>query len=717
MRSLQLNKSVSNCTESIGQSDNSFARVLDIGRGTNKTPGAICMGVNPFTAADIVHDFDDLPYPFANDQFDEVVGRHVIEHVRDPMAVMSELHRITRPGGLIKLVAPHWTNPDFATDLTRRNQLNSYSFRNMVVGPEVFPFYTEARFRQRETRVTLLNLWKLLGLEVLINIDNSYPQMSFLRKCWEQYANAIVRGKEVIFEFEVVKPVAGPKVIDDRTANDVAVIRPSDILGRLFSSSMFHMLAVAIFSLLMLFPNLGKGDLSGYDDALYAHEGRQMLLTGDWWNVRYNGALNFEYPPMFIWLEALSMKALGISDFAAKFPSALSAWLTIILVFYIARELSDDFWLPICAAWTLMLSQYYIKYATHAMTDAPFTFFFTLSLFLYIKGLKRPGLLIFCGGAIGAGILTRSVIGLIPIGIILGHQIVARQRQRPRPHYFLGGALMALLLPFLWYFSQYQLHGAPFLQAHYSFVSSKALSNGRLDGWAFARGLLEYPWLLLKYYWPWLPLMVIGFIVQAREFIRHRGNMAGMLVIWTASVVIPLSLAEAKVLRYIMPVFPAFSMLSAVPLAKWLSTTRKEIYLRTGYLALSTAVTLIVAFPKPMTRAADMRELGPVADAHTEPEQRVIIHTGSNPRYDNLNEFLWYSNRFCDHVLDPNKLVEAIRANENGVFIVDTGSYEKLAGSSGVRLQELGRSKNFVCFKTVLSHMEKQLDLSSEFPF
>jgi SAM-dependent methyltransferase len=205
MPGLQLYKPVSNCAESMGQIDKSIARVLDIGCGINKIPGAVGMDVNPFTAADIVHDLDDLPYPFADDQFDEVVGRHVIEHVRDPMAVMSELHRITRPGGLIKLVAPHWTNPDFATDLTHRNHLNSYSFRNMVIGREVFPFYTEARFRQRSTRVTLLNLWKLFGLELLINFDNFYPRMRFLRKFWEQYVNAIVRGKEITFELEVVK--------------------------------------------------------------------------------------------------------------------------------------------------------------------------------------------------------------------------------------------------------------------------------------------------------------------------------------------------------------------------------------------------------------------------------------------------------------------------------------------------------------------------------
>jgi SAM-dependent methyltransferase len=179
--------------------------LLDIGCGANKTPGAVGMDVNPRTAADVIHDLDDLPYPFDTDQFDEIIGRHVIEHVRDPMAVMGELHRITRNGGIVRLVAPHWTNPDFATDLTHRNHINSYSFRNLTEERAVFPFYTDVRFRQRTTRVTLLNLWKVTGLEILINLDNRWPSLRFIRKFWEQYLNAMVRGKEIHFELEVVK--------------------------------------------------------------------------------------------------------------------------------------------------------------------------------------------------------------------------------------------------------------------------------------------------------------------------------------------------------------------------------------------------------------------------------------------------------------------------------------------------------------------------------
>jgi len=126
-----------------------------------------------------------------------------------------------------------------------------------------------------------------------------------------------------------------------------------------------------------------------------------MLLTGDWWSIRFNGYYNYEYPPVFIWLEALSMKVWGISDFAAKFPSALLGLGTIILVFMLTRNLTDQFWLPVISMWIMLFTQYFMKYARHVMTDVPFTFFFLLAIFFYVKGLKQLRYLVLCGVAIG----------------------------------------------------------------------------------------------------------------------------------------------------------------------------------------------------------------------------------------------------------------------------------------------------------------------------
>jgi 2-polyprenyl-3-methyl-5-hydroxy-6-metoxy-1,4-benzoquinol methylase len=89
-------------------------KILDVGCGWNKTPGAIGIDSNPKTHADVIHDLGDIPYPFADDEFDEIVCRHVVEHVPNVMGFVTEIYRIAKPGGRITIVTPHYSNPDWA---------------------------------------------------------------------------------------------------------------------------------------------------------------------------------------------------------------------------------------------------------------------------------------------------------------------------------------------------------------------------------------------------------------------------------------------------------------------------------------------------------------------------------------------------------------------------------------------------------------------------
>ena len=180
-------------------------KILDVGCGANKYPGAVGMDYNTRTAADVIHDLGEFPYPFDDNEFDEVISRHVIEHVPDPMRFITELHRITRPGGRIKLIAPHYSNPDWATDLTHRNHLSSYSFNYFVEGHINFPFYSDVRLKPVRVYVSLANLWRSLGLEFITNLDQRWPSFRFTRKFWEFYLCNVIRGKELHFEFEVLK--------------------------------------------------------------------------------------------------------------------------------------------------------------------------------------------------------------------------------------------------------------------------------------------------------------------------------------------------------------------------------------------------------------------------------------------------------------------------------------------------------------------------------
>jgi len=174
-------------------------RILDLGCGKNKYPGAIGVDHNPRTDADVLCDLSRLPYPFRDSSFDEIRAVHLVEHLADVIGFMEEAHRLLRPGGRLFLITPHYTDSGSFRDPTHRWHLNSFSFYYFT-DPREYGFYSRARFREARLVVRLLKLWRWLGLEWLVNHSR------ILRKFWEHYLCFIIRGKELQFWFEAIKP-------------------------------------------------------------------------------------------------------------------------------------------------------------------------------------------------------------------------------------------------------------------------------------------------------------------------------------------------------------------------------------------------------------------------------------------------------------------------------------------------------------------------------
>jgi SAM-dependent methyltransferase len=174
-------------------------RVLDVGCGIKKAPGALGIDRNPASAADVLCDLDRLPYPFADDSFDRLEATHVIEHVSDVIRTMEEFHRLVKPGGRVRVVTPHYTDFSSFCDPTHRWHLNSFSFRYFGQDHGGFGYYSPVRFREISVRLRLLAFWRVLGLELLVNRSRRF------RRLWEYYLCYVVRGKVMEFEFEVLK--------------------------------------------------------------------------------------------------------------------------------------------------------------------------------------------------------------------------------------------------------------------------------------------------------------------------------------------------------------------------------------------------------------------------------------------------------------------------------------------------------------------------------
>ena len=65
----------------------------------------------------VLHDLNEIPYPFDSDMFDEIHAYEVLEHVgkqgdyRFFFNQFTELHRLLKPGGYLVGSCPNWDGP------------------------------------------------------------------------------------------------------------------------------------------------------------------------------------------------------------------------------------------------------------------------------------------------------------------------------------------------------------------------------------------------------------------------------------------------------------------------------------------------------------------------------------------------------------------------------------------------------------------------------
>lgn len=120
---------------------------LHLGCGRDVREGYVNLDSVPGPRIDVVHDLDDLaarPLPFEADTFDELLASHLLEHIRDPLTLMADLHRIAKPGASAVFNVPYGSSDDADTDPThvRRYFVDSFGYFSQ-------PFYWRADYGYR----------------------------------------------------------------------------------------------------------------------------------------------------------------------------------------------------------------------------------------------------------------------------------------------------------------------------------------------------------------------------------------------------------------------------------------------------------------------------------------------------------------------------------------------------------------------------------------
>jgi 4-amino-4-deoxy-L-arabinose transferase-like glycosyltransferase len=127
------------------------------------------------------------------------------------------------------------------------------------------------------------------------------------------------------------------------------------------------------------FSHLGAIGFVGPDEPRYAWIARDMAETGDWVTPRLYGKPWFEKPPLYYWGAAICFKLFGVSEAAARLPSAISALLATLAMAWLAWRIYG----AETARWLLLLlptTVGMIGFSHAAATDMPFSAMLTIAM-------------------------------------------------------------------------------------------------------------------------------------------------------------------------------------------------------------------------------------------------------------------------------------------------------------------------------------------------
>lgn len=193
--------------------------------------------------------------------------------------------------------------------------------------------------------------------------------------------------------------------------------------------------------------NLGQYGLADFDEAWYAEIGRNVLIDKEPLLLTFNGMPFTDHPPLGFNLIAFSFFLFGINDFSARLPQAMAGWGSVILVYFIGKELANRF---VGLASSLMLSSsvWFVFRSRSGNMDALFLFLFLGSFLGALKVRKNNSWIYVLAFFFASLLLTKSFIGISLIPSVILFFVIGKVKIPVKK--LLGAVLLFLLLLLPW---------------------------------------------------------------------------------------------------------------------------------------------------------------------------------------------------------------------------------------------------------------------------
>lgn len=323
------------------------------------------------------------------------------------------------------------------------------------------------------------------------------------------------------------------------------------------------MLAVCLTA---LFWQLGTAALFEPDEGRNAEKAREILLLNDWVTPHEDFFPVLDKPMFFYWLIAISYKAFGINEWAARLASVLAALGCFVLVSRFTRIR----WGPWEALWSgliLISGVEFFILSRVVIFDMSLTFCITLALYSFFEAAHTDETMrrrIYCAlmyVGLAAGTLIKGLVGLlIPGLVIFFYLLIANRWSILRSVYLIPGALLFLALVAPWYLLA-EARNPGFLRYYLWDEHFGRFATGSFDR--------KQPWYFF------LVVLAVGFLpwsvllpsVIKRNWSQSLDDRRIFLLSWSIVPLIFFSLSSSKLAHYILPIFPALSILTGTTIA------------------------------------------------------------------------------------------------------------------------------------------------------
>ena len=369
----------------------------------------------------------------------------------------------------------------------------------------------------------------------------------------------------------------------------------------MFSKDTINKLSILLLSGAFFVPFLGGVHLFDWDEINFAEIAREMILTGDYLRPQINFEPFWEKPPLFIWMQVVSMKLFGINEFAARFPNAMCGIVSLLLLYSIGKRYRDakmGMWWVLAYMGSILPHLYFRS----GIIDPWFNLFIFMGIYFYLRFREENGRnalkwMAFSGIGIGLAVLTKGPVALIVFGLCgLAFGILTRFRS-----WLTLPAIFVFLLTFcitigLWYGTEIAMNGTWFMNEFITYqirlFQTKDAGHGGFPGYhvvvllfgCFPASAFALKSLVTAHNCPYAQIQ--------RDF-----RLMMKVLFWT--VLILFSIVSTKIVHYSSLAYFPLTFLAADELYRLAEEKRKPILITaillgiTGFLFAASAI----AFP------------------------------------------------------------------------------------------------------------------------